>query len=71
MRWWLAERVVPHLCVDKWGGTTGEQDRLHNPGLQCREIKPQNLWLKKYVGVAAVGETPRLTREFLERLTES
>ena len=23
-RWWLAEQVVPHLCVDKLGGVTGE-----------------------------------------------
>ena len=27
----LAEWVVPHLHSDKLGGTTGEQDRLHNP----------------------------------------
>ena len=57
-RWWLAECAVPHLCADKSGGTTGKQDRLHNPGFQHREIKPQNLWLKKPVGVEAVGETP-------------
>ena len=40
---WQAERVVPHLHVDKTGGTTGEQDRPHNPGVQCGEIKLQNL----------------------------
>ena len=34
VRRWLAERVVPHLRADKLGGTTGEQDRLHNPGFQ-------------------------------------
>ena len=39
----LVDWVVPHSCVDKPGGTTGEQDRPHNPGLQHREIKPQNL----------------------------
>ena len=35
--------VVPYLCADKPGGTTGEQDRPYNPGFQCGEIKPQNL----------------------------
>ena len=35
----LAEQVVPHLCADKLGGTTGERDRPHNPRFQCREIK--------------------------------
>ena len=35
--------VVPHLCADKLGGKTGEQNRLGNPRLQCVEIKPQNL----------------------------
>ena len=35
------EWVVPHLHEDKPGETTGEQDRLHNPGFQCGEIKPQ------------------------------
>ena len=34
---------VPHLPVDKLGGTTGEQNRLGNPGFQLREIKPKNL----------------------------
>ena len=60
----LAEQVVPHLCVDKPTGTTGERDRPLNPGFQCREIKPQNLWLKKSVRVEAAGETPSLTGEF-------
>ena len=45
MRQWLAERVVPHLRANKLGGTTGERDRLCNPGFQYRKIKPQNLWL--------------------------
>ena len=61
----LVEWAVPHLCADKLGGTTGEQDRLSNPGLQCREIEPRNLRLKKPVGVAAVGEAPSLTEEFV------
>ena len=35
------EWVVPNSCVDKPGGTTREQDRPRNSGLQLREIKPQ------------------------------
>ena len=62
---WLEDLAVPHLHVDKVGGTTGERDRPCNPEFQPREIKPQNLWLKKPVGVAAVGETPSLTGEFV------
>ena len=42
-RWWLADRVVPHWSADKPGGTTGEQDGPHNPGVQCQEIEPQIL----------------------------
>ena len=42
-RWWLKEQAVPHLRVDKPGGTTGEQDRMLNPEFQHGEIKPQNL----------------------------
>ena len=62
----IADWVVPHLHADKLGWTTGEWDRLCNPGFQCREIKPQNLCLKTPVGVeAAVGETPSLTGEFI------
>ena len=25
-RWQVAERVIPHSCADKLGGTTGEAD---------------------------------------------
>ena len=42
-RQWLAEQEVPHLSVDKLGGPTGDQDRMHNPGFQCGEIKSQKL----------------------------
>ena len=42
-RHWLADQAVPHLRADKPGGTTGEQDRPHNPGFQRGEIKPQSL----------------------------
>ena len=62
---WLVEPAVPHLHTDKPGGTTGKRERPPNPGFQCREIKPQNHWLKKSVGVEATGETPSLTEEFI------
>ena len=39
----LVEQAVPHVHMDKLGGTNGEQDRPHNPGFQHREIKPQSL----------------------------
>ena len=42
-RWRLVDQVSPHLHSDKLGGTTGDRDRLHNLGFQCKEIKPQNL----------------------------
>ena len=42
-RQWQVEQAVPHLYADKSGGTTGERDRLLNPGFQHGEIKPQNL----------------------------
>ena len=64
-RHWLEDQVVPYSCTDKLGGKTGERDRPHNPGFQHREIKPQNLWLKKTVGVKVVGEIPSLTGEFV------
>ena len=41
-RWWLADPLAPHSRIDKPGATTGERDRLCNPGLQFREIKPQS-----------------------------
>ena len=65
MRQWLTDQAVPHLCADKPGGRTGERDRLHNPGYQHGEIKPQNLSLKKLVRVAAAKETPSFTGEFV------
>ena len=42
-RWHLVEQAVPYLHVDTLGGTSREQDRLHNPGLQHGEIMPQHL----------------------------
>ena len=38
---WLEDLGVLHSHAGKLGGTTGEQDRPHNPGFQHREIKPQ------------------------------
>ena len=40
-KWWLADPVAPHLRIDGPGGMAGERSRLHNPGLQRNEIKPQ------------------------------
>ena len=40
-RWWLANPATPHSRIDKPGGTAGDQNRPHNPGLQQGEIKPQ------------------------------
>ena len=37
----LTEPPAPHSHLDKLGGTAGDQNRLRNPGLQLREIKPQ------------------------------
>ena len=60
----LAAWGSPHLCVDKLGVTTRERDRPCNPGFQCGEINPENLWLQKPLGSEAMGETPSLAREF-------
>ena len=38
----LADQSVPHSCVDKSGGTAGEQDISHNPGFRAKKIKSQN-----------------------------
>ena len=60
----LVDRVVPHSCADKLGGTTGEGDRPNHPGFQGGEIKPQNLSQNKPGRVAVAGEIPNLTGEF-------
>ena len=39
----LADRGVPQVRAVKSVGTTGERDRLHNPGFQCREINFQEV----------------------------
>ena len=61
----LVDWAVPCLHADKLGGTTGEQDRWHNPWFQDGKIKPQILWLQKPVGIMVAGETPSLIEEFL------
>ena len=59
MRQWLA---VPRLCADKLGGKSGDPEKLHNSGFQCRKRKPLPVAVKP-VGVVVVGETPSLTRD--------
>ena len=61
----LVDWVVPHSHADKLGGTTGEQDRLSNPGFQHGLIKASKLLTEKTCGVVAAGETPSLTGEFI------
>ena len=58
------------MLANKPGGTTWEQDKQSNPGFQWREIKPQNLRLKKPVGVEVARKIPSLTGEFLEKQQE-
>ena len=41
----LTDWDIPHSHADEPAGTTGEQDRPHNPGFQCGKVKPHNLWL--------------------------
>ena len=38
-----ADPTAPHSSIDKPGGTTGEQSRPRNPGLQCGGNKASNL----------------------------
>ena len=41
----LEDQAVPHSHADNLGGTTGERDRLCNPGSSAGKMKPQNLWM--------------------------
>ena len=52
---WLADQVVPHSCVDKLGGTIGEQDRLYNPGFQLGQNKASEILAVKTCGGCGVG----------------
>ena len=58
----MAEWAVPHLHMDKLGGTTGEPDRPFNPAKEKKAPEPLPI---KTVGVVAAGETPSLTGEFV------
>ena len=42
--------AVPHSHADKPGRITGEQDRPHNPGFQCRQNKHSKPLAVKYCG---------------------
>ena len=53
------------MSADKLGATTGERDRLHNPGIQHGKYEASKPLTVKTCGVAAVGETPSLTGEFV------
>ena len=64
-RWLLVVCAFPHMCVEKSEDTTRKRDRLHNPGFQHRQLKPQNLQLEKFVGTEVVGGTPSLTGKFV------
>ena len=68
--WWTR---CSHSCM--WINQEEQEQlgskRLHNPGFQLREIKLQNLLLKKPVGVEAAGETPSLTGEVVGETTGS
>ena len=46
VKWWLVDGAVPHLLVNKLGGTTGKRDRLHNPWFQHWEIQSKPLTVK-------------------------
>ena len=64
VRWLLVEWVVPHLHADKLRGTTGEQDRLCNPGFQCGEIRLQTSDWKHLWGLQWQEKLTSLTGDF-------
>ena len=69
---WLVDLAVPHWSTDKQGGTTGERNRPHNPGLQGREIKPQTSDWKHLWGLRHQWEKiPASQESSLERPTGS
>ena len=68
---WLAEQIVPHLHVDKLGGTTGEQDRLHNPGSPCRKTGLKTSGCKNLWGFQQQEKLPDSQDSSLERPTGS
>ena len=64
-RWQLADQQSHIPMQTNQEEQLGSKTDCTNPGFQHGEIKPQNLWLWKPVGIAAVGETPSLTGEFI------
>ena len=44
VRLWLEDQAVAHSCADKLEEASEELERPHNPGFQCGEIKPPNIW---------------------------
>ena len=68
----LVDQVVPHLHADKLGGTTGERDRLRNPGFQhggkesFKTSGCKNLW-----GLRQWEKLPPSQDSLLERPTGS
>ena len=61
-RWWLADAVAPHSCIDRLGGTGGAK----KPRAPAQGNKASNHLVKTPVGVeAAAGETPSLTGELV------
>ena len=71
--WRMGEAAagVPHLCVDKLGGTTGERDRPRNPGFQHGKRKPQNFDCKNLWGLRQWEKLPTSQESTLERPTGS
>ena len=63
----LADWVAPHSCAEKPGGTTGERDRPHNPGLQCLGIKLQTSDWKYLWGLRQQWEKLPASQSSLER----
>ena len=61
----LADPTAPHSRIDKPGGMAGERSRLHNPGIQHGKYEASKPLTVKTCGVAAVGETPSRTGEFV------
>ena len=64
VRQWLVDQAISHLCADKPGGKTGEQDKLCNAGFQRRETKASKPVAVKTYGGAVAAEIPSLTEEF-------
>ena len=71
VRRWLVDWAVPHSCVEKPGGTTGEQDKPCNPGFQRGEIKPQTSGCKNLWELQLQEKLPASQESLLEKPTGS